>query len=174
VRAGAIQWEVDRVVEGFRRLARERAAENFAALETELEGLPADRRARGLAFTSGMPDRLEGDLGVFLDSIDFDALGAELFAPLFEARLSRAELAALLGFYRSPAGRAWLRERTSIADAASGELVARMEPTMETFMRQWFDEELGRLRRALTDPRSEAEPGSAGSEPEPETTESSE
>ena len=123
---------------------------NRSSFREEPEGVTVVIRAlRELEDGPEIDGALERDLEVFLSSIDFEALSIELFAPLFEAQLSSEDLAAVLAFYESPAGKAWSRERTAIARAASREMVGRMQPTVETFMRQWFDTELRELQQRI-------------------------
>lgn len=166
VEAGAARGSVAEVVEGFRALAIERVEANVRALEAQLEKLPAERRESVRGRLTAMPSRFETDLDAFLGSIDFESLAVDLFAPAYSERFSVEELQAILRFYRSPAGAAFARENAGVQSAGTAELAARLETTLENFMRQWFDDQLQGVP-------SGAGPGAvdAGSTPRPGTPE---
>lgn len=140
------------VVDGFRRLATERVRANVAALEQELESVAPARRELVRRRLDEMPAVFEAELDVFLESIDFEDLAREIYAPLYAERFEVEELRSILRFYRSPAGQAFAREHARIGQAGTAELAARLEPTLAAFMRQWFAERLQGIQ-------SELEPG---------------
>ena len=157
VEAGAVRVSLERLVESFRGLAIARIEANVEALEKQLEQLPPDQRELARTRLDAMPARFEGDLGVFLESVDFDSLALEIYQPLYAEHFEVEELQAILRFYRSPAGQAFARANPRVGGAGTAELAARLEPSLETFMRQWFDRELQGLQSQLA-------PGGDGSE----------
>ena len=156
VEAGVVRESVSQIVTHFRELASARVEANVETLESELEQLPADRRDRARSTLVAMPARFEGDLTAFLESIDFEGLAIEIYHPIYADRFDVDELQAILRFYRSPAGQAFAREEASIGAVGTAELAARLESTLETFMRQWFDQQLRGLQVELA-------PGNEGS-----------
>ena len=156
VEAGAVRASVTRVVEGFRGLAAARVESNVEALEAQLDRLPPARRDRVRETLDEMPGLFENDLAHFLGSIDFDELTRDIYPPIYADRFEVEELQAILRFYRSPAGQAFARESASIHAAGTSEIAARLESTLETFMRQWFDRQLAGLQAELA-------PGGEGS-----------
>lgn len=153
--------QVEGIVDGFRRLALDRALANIDALEAQLESVDPTGREVVRQRLEAMPARFEADLQRFLDSIDFEDLTQELYAPLYADRFDVEELQAILRFYRSPAGQAFARENARISRTATSELAARMEPTLAGFMRQWFEEQLQDLRSGARR-ESSAGPSDAG------------
>ncbi len=146
IEAGIVRVPVEGIVDGFRRLALDRARANIEALEAQLESIDPVRREVVRQRLEEMPTRFEADLERFLDSIDFQDLTLDLYGPRYAERFEVEELQAILRFYRSPAGQAFARENALISRSATSELAARMEPTLAGFMRQWFDEQLQDLR----------------------------
>jgi len=153
--AGVVRASVAGVVDGFRRLAIERARANVEALETRLESVAPERREVIRRRLDEMPARFEEDLEAFLGSIDFDDLARDLYTPLYSERFEVAELQAILRFYRSPAGQAFARENAEIVRIGTAELAGRLEPTLAAFMREWFETRLRGLQ-------SEIDPGLEG------------
>jgi len=161
IEAGIVRVQVEGIVDGFRRLALDRALANVEALEARLESVdPAGREVLRQRLEA-MPGRFEADLQRFLDSIDFEDLTQEIYGPLYADRFDVEELQAILRFYRSPAGQAFARENAQISRTATSELAARMEPTLAGFMRQWFEEQLQDLRSGA---RREPNAGGASDE----------
>lgn len=158
IEAGIVRVQVEGIVDGFRRLALDRALANIETLEARLESIDPVRREVVRRRLEAMPARFEADLGRFLESIDFEDLTLEIYGPRYAERFEVAELQAILRFYRSPAGQTFARENASISRSATSELAARMEPTLAGFMRQWFEEQLQDLRSG-----AESEPGVGGS-----------
>lgn len=157
IEAGIVRVSVEGIVDGFRRLALERALANIEALEAQLESIDPVRREVVRQRLEAMPGRFEADLERFLDSIDFEDLTQEIYGPRYAERFEVEDLQAILRFYRSPAGQAFARENALISRSATSELAARMEPTLAGFMRQWFEAELQEVRSGVA-----PEPSSGG------------
>jgi hypothetical protein len=51
-------------------------------------------------------------------------------------------LQAILRFYRSPAGQRFAEENALVGATGTAQLADRLQTTLESFMRQWFDEQL--------------------------------
>lgn len=149
VEEGLVRAAMERIVEGFRRVAIERIEANVAALEAQLESNAPERRELARQSLDEMPIRFAAEVDAFLGSIDFEDLALDLYAPLYAERFEVEELQAILRFYRSPAGRAFARERPAIDSAGTAELAARLEATLEGFMREWFAEEMRALQSEL-------------------------
>ena len=165
IETGIVRVPVEGIVDGFRRLALDRALTNIETLETRLESIDPVQREVVRQRLEAMPARFEADLERFLDSIDFEDLALEIYGPRYAESLEVEELQAILRFYRSPAGQAFARENALISRSATSELAARMEPTLARFMRQWFEEQLQDLRDGAAPEPSFGGPGEGSGSP---------